>query len=212
MTTHDIIPVKTWRSKFEEAVIRSLPSNLDERVAEEWIGDQESLRAVIRQALKRGGQGLKADDTVYPLQVDYGLTIEEAVGRGFYDLVDSDITSENFPTEQIGEANVVLEFLQPNREMIETEEVVHQIGKMNYRSVRPRELFALGEVYPFIQINFPVVALCCPSWQDQNGRCFFPALTGRKSKRCLELYLGNFIWSSNYRFAVVSKSARHLNH
>jgi len=186
--------------EFAGAVLRSLPDDLDPTTAQGWIENQENLRKILREALMPDG---KPAGNTYPLSVDYGRTVEDGVKAGRYDWVNSDITSRNFPTQRKGTAEVAVVLINFNR-YVSTDEALRELDRMGYRPAELHELLALGEKYPEVQLNFPIVALGSV-WHGRLGCRFVPYLGRVGSKRTLSLGWVGDGWSEVCRFAAVRK-------
>ncbi len=148
------------------------------------------------------------DYSIYRLAVDYGQSVEEAVEAGRYDRVNSDITSKNFPTKKSGIAEVSIDLVCFNRDTITADEVLVELDKRGLRPAETHELLKIGEKFPDLQREFPIVALgsVWSVWQDS----FFlirscPYLDGDCWGRNLGLVWFDGEWSSNCRFAAVRK-------
>ena len=138
----------------------------------------------------------------YPLFVDYRISVEEALEFDPYGSVGSDITSENFPTEQTGTVDIVVELIHFDCR-ISIDEALDKFNSMGLRPVNLHGLLAFGGKYPGVQIEFPVVALGSV-WQDRDGNRVAPTLEWVGLERCLELHLiGEEDWHEVFRFAVV---------
>ena len=186
--------------EFAGAVLRSLPDDLDETVVRGWIDNQESLRRVIREALAPNG---KPAGSTYPLSVNYGMSVEDAVKLGRYNWANGDINDKNFPTKRTGKAEVVVELIHFDR-YISTDNALHELDRMGMRPIELHELLAFGEKYSDVQREFPIVALGSV-WQDRDGSRRVPCLGGNGSGRRLSLGWFEGDWGDVYWFAAVRK-------
>ena len=146
--------------------------------------------------------GKPAGDT-YPLSVNYGMSVEDAVALGRYDWANSDITSKSFSTKRTGKAELTIELVHFNR-AISTEDALRELDRMGMRSAELHKLLAFGEKYPDVQREFPIVALGSVR-QGRDGHRFVPCLDGNGSGRDLRLHWIEGDWSDFYRFAAVRK-------
>jgi hypothetical protein len=140
---------------------------------------------------------------IYHMTVDYSQSIEKAAKAGKYRWVNSDITSENFPTKRSGIVEVDIELVHFGRDM-STEEVLAELGKRGLRPAETHELLKLGEKFPDLQREFPIIALgsvCRDSYDDLS--C--PSLDSNRSVRVLYLYCLGGRWDGDYRFAALPK-------
>lgn len=161
---------------------------------------------------------MKKDVTIniYRLSVNYNRNIEEGVRAGKYDWANHDITSEHFSTERKGIVEVFVELIHFNRN-ISTDKALAELDKMGYRPAELQELLALGEKYPDLQREFPIIALGS-DWQNPFGGRQCACLVYHGSGRDLHLdrlvrdwervYSQGWIdkrWDVDCRFAAVRK-------
>lgn len=146
--------------------------------------------------------GFSAFNT-YRVTVNYDQSIEKAIKAGKYDWVNNDITSKSFPTKRSGEAEVDIELIHFNRDM-NTDEVLAELDKRGLRPAELHELLKLGEKYPDLQREFPLVALGS-IWQSSGGGRFCPCLGGGGSVRYLYLNWIANRWDGGCRFAALRK-------
>lgn len=140
----------------------------------------------------------------YPVVVDYTLSLEEAVKLGHYGSVDGNIYEKNFPNNRSGKPFISIELLSFNRK-ISVDDVSKEIDKMGYRPADLRELLALGERYPNIQTEFPIVALGSVSKHSLAEKCYVPGLSSCGRRTLVLYFLEGGHWEEIYRFAVVRK-------
>lgn len=197
--------------EFQAAVLRALPRDIDADVALDWAQNGEALARVLREALTPNGRevaGLSAEALVkagnaYPVVVNYGMSVEDAVKLGHYDWANGNITSKNFPTKRTGAAEIVVELIHFGRYIL-TKDVLKELDKMGYRPADLHELLAFGEKYPEVQREFPIAALGSV-WQNRSGDRSVSCLGRDDSRRGLRLHwLGN-VWLVICRFAAVRK-------
>lgn len=159
-------------------------------------------RDAIRIALKLGV--VMPDPT--PFMVNYGQSLEQMIGAGCYDWVNSDITAKRFPI--IGEGIVEFEarlFLF-NRG-ISSEKAVDEIK--NADSVNPwnpgkiEHILAFGAKCPEEQRKYPVVSL--GSVARVRGRRRVPYLYRDRARRDLNLRWWDGDWDDVCRFLAVRK-------
>ncbi len=142
---------------------------------------------------------------VYPITIDYGLSLVEMIKVGHYDWVNNSITAENFSIAGAGEGTVDLEVqLVHFKRYIESDEAIKKMDGMGLRSLTLPELLAFGAKFPEVQREFPIIALGTV-WQRHDGTRGVPALWGDDRRRYL--YLGWFDrrWDDGFRFAAVRK-------
>ena len=176
-------------AEFQAAIIKALPRDIDQDVALGWTKNGEALARVLREALAPNS-GLTTN--TYPIAVDY----EKNISTG-----GKDVNSENFPTNQKGVANIIVELIHFNYE-ISTENVLKEFSKMSYRPAEFHELIALDKKYPRIGCRFPVVAL--GSIWDRKRYCdLVPCLN--KAGVGLDIIYPHKNWEVIYCFAAVRK-------
>jgi hypothetical protein len=107
----------------------------------------------------------------YPLQVDYGKSIEDSVRAGRYDWVNRDVTSANFPSDEAGHGMISV-VLVPFSPQASLEYVLHLQAEAGQRPATLKELLAFGETYPEVQKKLPIIAL--GSSADLMQTIFYP--------------------------------------
>ena len=139
----------------------------------------------------------------YRVTVNYDLPVETAVTNGKYNRFDKDITSEHFPTKCSGITSLDIEIIPFNR-VITSADAIAELDTMGLRPAELHELLALGEQYPDLQREFPVVALGSV-WCDLYGFRLVAVLFGGGGLRSLGLYWFEVGWGAGCRFAAVRK-------
>lgn len=168
--------------------------------AQRLIENQGELKNLLQRAFSEDG---KAPSSLYPITVDYGIKVEQAIKLGKYDWMNDNITQKNFPTERKGKAEVVVELIHFNR-YFSSEEALKELDRMGYRPAELMELLAFGEKYSEVQREFPIVALASV-WQNPGGHRSVPCLDGHGSGRGLDLNWLEDDWDGHWRFAAVRK-------
>lgn len=153
---------------------------------------------MVRQ-LTKGGTAME-----YRFTVNYDLAVEDALKIGQYKWIDSNITSERFPTKREGVAEVAIELVHLDQ-LIAPGRAREELIMMNYYLVELRELIAFSAKYPNVQREFPIVALrsgCIGAYNDS----YFPLLSAHKGIFVLKrgLYLCHTI-CKNYRLAAIRR-------
>lgn len=167
-----------------------------------------ALHALISPALTPAGLSAEASveaENTYPLIVDYGRSVEDAVKLGRYGWASGDINTCNFPTkrkEREKTPDVAMELVHFNR-VVSTDEALRELDRMGYRPAKLRELLAFGEKYPEVQREFPVVALGSSVWLNRFDERYFPCLDRIGSRRHLDLHRLEDNWLGLCRFAAV---------
>lgn len=154
----------------------------------------------------RGNLIVKAKGVIHQtvkVLVDYGRSVSDGITAGKYDWVEDSITEKNIPTTQSDKAELEIQLLYFGKYM-NTELVFVEMEKQNLRPATLQELLAIGEKYPEIQREFPVVALGS-FWVDPDGHERVPCFYGRGRERELHLVWDKCDWGGRCRFAAVSK-------
>ena len=155
-------------------------------------------------AEKDSGSGA-SPETTYLVTVRKDRTLVQMIEAGKYDWVNSDITSERFPDiGPDGEYELVL--VHFNR-VVSTEEALAEIRRRGLDPATLVQLLALGENFPDVQRQFPVIALgsCCVL--SGGYRCS-PCLSVSGHRRRLNLdWLGDG-WHGDCRFLAFRKVAK----
>jgi len=140
---------------------------------------------------------------IFPVTVNYDLTVEEMIEAGKYDWKNPDITSDNFPVTRRGTSEVEIHLVHFDR-VIETEEVLRELDKMGLRPAELPELLALGAGSPDLQRQFPIIALGSV-FRRSHGHRHAPVLWGGSGRRYLGLHWLGDRWNAYDRFAAVRK-------
>ncbi len=164
-----------------------------------------SALAFLASQLSVGVSFSASKQKVFPIKVNYDLSVESLVINGKYDWKNDAITGKNFPTTRKGEADLVLELVHFNK-VLTSEEVLKELDKKGLRPAELHELLTFGEKYPDIQRQFPVIALgsLLRGWGGDRG---VPYLYRFGGERGLDLYYFDNRWIEFCRFAAVRKSA-----
>lgn len=160
-------------------------------------------RDMVRQALGLNPIGIRATITSYPMSINYDRSVEDGIKAGNYDWKNDDITSEHFPSQETGTKEATVELFHYGKDM-DTDEILTDLDKQGYREATLKELLALGEKYPNLQREFPIIALGS-IWQLRDGYRYCSYLFRRSSKRYLHLNWIGDRWYAHCRFAAVRK-------
>lgn len=152
---------------------------------------------------KEDNQGKKNEIN---LIVDYSRTVQEMINAGNYGWTNSDITEKHFPlpTEINGKQVSVSTKLFHFYLSISSKDAIAEMDKAGYRPATLTELLALGEAYPELQKEFPIVALGSV-WRDGGGDRRVPVLRFSDYRRKLFLNWFDGDWPDDYRFLGVRK-------
>lgn len=160
-------------------------------------------RDIFRESIGLKPLGVYATITGYTIPINYDRSVEEGIKAGKYDWKNSDITSEHFPSQEIGTIEGPVELFHFSKDM-ETDGVLAELDKKGYRAATLKELLALGEKCPDLQREFSIIALGSV-WRNPYGGRHCACLDRGGSGRRLNLgWIGNR-WSDLCRFAAVRK-------
>jgi hypothetical protein len=140
---------------------------------------------------------------VYPVEVNYDLSLRDAIEAGDYQGVNAFITVENFPSSKSGVSKEDI-FLMRFDGRMTSEEVVNALSKKGMRPAELREFLAFGATYPEMQRKFSVIGLGSV-WRDKKGYRNVPCLYTASEARYLDLHWWDDAWYSYSRFAVLRK-------
>lgn len=141
--------------------------------------------------------------TILQVTVNRDRTIADGVAAGKYNWSNVDITDANFPRCGAGTESSEIVLVHFEKSM-STDNVLKELEECDLRPADIQELLAVGEQYPDMQREFPIIALGSV-WQLQDGHQFVPFLFGVGSDRRLDLRWIVSDWVDNCRFAAVRK-------
>lgn len=121
------------------------------------------------------------------LRIDYDRALRESVRAGRYDYVDPYVTPANFPAKEHGSREVRLALAELG-EVMTTAEVFERHRALGLRRATIVELLALGEAFPNLQREFPIIAFGSSCVDGPEGSASVPALRSKPDGR-RELYL-----------------------
>lgn len=142
-------------------------------------------------------------NVAYTVTVNYDRTVEEMLEAGQYDWSNDNITADNFPLPngKAGAEIIEVELIHFDR-YISSEDAIAEMAKRGLRPATLAELLALGEQYPDLQREFPIVALGTV-WRGRGGGRYVPYLYGGGQYRSLDLHWFEDDWDDDCRFAAV---------
>ncbi len=149
------------------------------------------------------------DKNIYVVTVNYDRSVEDGVKAGKYYWTDKRITSDRFPSNEVGNKEVSIELVHFGKNM-KTDEVLSELDRAGLRPATLKELLALGEKVPDLQRESPISALGSVCQDPRGGRgCVRLGCTrfgwDNDSKRYSELDWLDSRWGDGYRFAAVRK-------
>ncbi len=139
---------------------------------------------------------------VYPITVDYSMTLKQMIEAGRYDWVNSDITSKIFPVKGKGIVNLDTQLVHFRRDM-SSEPGIAEMDKMGLRPATHAELLAFGAKYPEFQRQFPIVALGSSDEVLGDRSVLYLCSGGRGRSLNLSWFGGD--WGGSFRFLAVRK-------
>ena len=139
----------------------------------------------------------------YSVNVNYDLSVEEAISAGNYQAVNADINAKNFPSTRSGQAELEIVLVRFENRM-KSEEVLEELAKEGLRPVDLPEFLAFGAKYPEVQRKFCIAGLGS-AWKDRKGYRNVPCLYEASEGRYLDLHWWDDAWYSYSRFAATRK-------
>jgi hypothetical protein len=140
---------------------------------------------------------------IFPVIVDYSISLAQLVEAGAYDYVDGEITDEHFPVRGRGIFELDIELVHYRKDM-ESDDVIRDQNRRGLLTATLPELLAFGTTYPTKQLEFPIVALGSV-WKYRFDYHYVAQLCGFRSERKLALSLWRVGWGSSCRFAAIRK-------
>jgi hypothetical protein len=140
---------------------------------------------------------------IFPVTVNYDLSVEEAIQAGDYQAVHTEITGKNFPSARSGHADLDIVLVRFDRRMA-SEDVVRKLDEEGLRAAELPEFLAFGATYPNVQRKFSVAGLGSV-WRDRKGYRNVPCLYEASEGRYLDLHWWDDGWYSYTRFAATHK-------
>ena len=146
----------------------------------------------------------RSENQMYPVIVNYDLSLRGMIRAGGYKWVNSSITAKNFPVEGDGQIYVTIELVHFDHS-ITSDKVLSELDKRGLRAATLSELLAFGATYPDVQREFPVFALGSMG-QDRGGYCYVQHLwSDSDGRRLHSRWLGDGWLANNCRFAAGRK-------
>ena len=188
--------------------VSSILQSLLEKVKKRGYSEDEILRVAAAQ-----GDGLlekfadvmaeaaRKPHDLFPVTVNYDLSVEAAIEAGNFQAVHADISSKNFPSQRSGQANLELVLVRFEHRM-RSEDVILELEKEGLRAAALPEFLAFGAKYPDIQRKFSIAGLGSV-WPDRKGYRNVPCLYEASEGRYLDLHWWDDGWYSYTRFAAI---------
>jgi hypothetical protein len=196
----------TEMAKDMYAILQSLL----ERVKKRGYSDDDILRVATAQGdslldkfADVMAEAARKPRDVFPVAVNYDLSVEEAIQGGDYQAVHADITGKNFPSTRRGQTELEIVLVRFDRRMA-SEDVVRELDEEGLRPAELPEFLAFGAKYPDVQRKFSVAGLGSV-WRDRKGYRSVPCLYEASEGRYLDLHWWDDGWYSYTRFAATRK-------
>jgi hypothetical protein len=183
--------------------------SLLERVKKRGCSDDEILRlaaqgdSLLDKFADVMAEAARKPHDLYPVRVNYELSVEEAIEAGKYQAVNADIMGKNFPSTKKGQADIEIVLIRFEHRM-KSEDVLDELHKEGLRAADLPEFLAFGAEHPDVQRKFSVVGLGSV-WQDRKGYRNVPCLYTASEGRYLDLHWWDDGWYSYSRFAAIRK-------
>jgi hypothetical protein len=176
------------RGHSEDDILRAVDAQGD--------GLLEKVADVMTEAARKPGE-------VFPVEVNYDLSVEDAILAGDYQAVNASINGKNFPSTRRGQAKMEIFLIRFELRMT-SENVLGELDKQGLRPAELPEFLAFGAQYPEVQRRFSVVGLGSV-WRDRKGYRNVPCLFTASEGRYLDLHWWDDGWYSYSRFAAIRK-------
>lgn len=143
-----------------------------------------------------------AESTViFPLTVDYALSVDQSVVEGRYtSFVNDKITSANFPVEGNEVKDILVELVHFER-FISSPDALKEFSKRGLRPATMIEMLAFAAKNPNIQRKCVIVAL--GAVLDHSLGHHVGYLGGFASQRYVDLGRLDSVWRPSFRFLSV---------
>jgi len=160
------------------------------------------MRSQRGQVVAASSRGTRTKEFSLVVQYRGTETIQHLLRAGNYDWQNADVSDANFP--QRGSRDVSIKMRLANfKRVMGTEEVLLEFQKLGLRPARPPELLALGAAYPWLQHQYPIIALG-QKWPLPNKDEMVVCLAWHSMLRRVHLLCQyRRDWPAHCRFAAV---------
>jgi len=137
----------------------------------------------------------------FPIEVNYHLSLKDAIEQGKYNDVNPDILS-NFtkPSDGIFSRELILVYFHSS---ISSEGIVRELAKMGLEPARIEHALAFGKKFPTVQKRFPIMFLGSQYTDIRNRRAAI-CLSGHSMARELCLRYSDTDWGGgSHHFAAI---------
>jgi|AntRauTorckE6833_2_1112554.scaffolds.fasta_scaffold01033_6 hypothetical protein len=150
----------------------------------------------------------EADEEI-TLAVDYRRNVKIMIKAGDYAKVDNELiyAYKRFYSPSVTRKKIetVIKLFHFSEEML-SDDVIKEIDKAGYIPGTLHDLLTLGEVYPYLQRQFPIIALGSVKRSQANVRQV-PGLSITSRERLLEVAYDGHEWKKDCRFIALPKNA-----
>ncbi len=191
-----------WIGSLAQGIVKGLRGKgISDEEIRKLVSDE--VETPIGKIVEVLAETLRKATNVLSVLVDYGRSVADLVAAGNYDWKNSDVNDKNFPVSRRGTDTVDVTLVHFNR-TISTENALTELDRMGLKPADLHTLLSLGEKYPELQREYPIVALGSV-WQDRLGNRYVPYLFRNVSERGLHLVWVGHDWVEVCRFAAVRK-------
>jgi hypothetical protein len=150
-----------------------------------------------------GSNAASGNIAMYEVEVNYDLTVDEAVEAGRYSWSYDRIPTENLTNTRSGKATVEVGLVHFGR-IMSNDDILAELDAQGWRPAELHELLALGATHMELQIEFPIVALGS-IWLEFDEFRTVASLFSRGPERALGPASPDRSFSEICRFAAVRK-------
>lgn len=160
------------------------------------------IQRIAEKVWNRGVPDEVIHSNLYPVTVNYGLSLAEMITAGKYDEVDDKITQNCFPVEGEGAVDIKIQLVHFGRRT-ESNEAIHKLNAGGLRPATLPELLAFGAKFPE-SCESPIAAIGSV-WRRGRDHRSVPYLWDDGYGLSLHLHDFEVGWYGSYRFAAVRK-------
>jgi len=149
------------------------------------------------------------DGRIFPVSIDYSMSVHDMIKAGKYDEAHSDWSS--FSVSGNGKMEAKLRLIPyPDEHLDDVQAVCNHINRLGLEPARVEHLLAFGARYPNKQRDFPIFApgsIQPPSYADNVSAVGVPYLFTRHVKRIVGVFTYRLDdkWHTRWRFLAVCK-------
>lgn len=162
---------------------------------------------MIKSANEQSNQSLQASFPSFTVTVNYDKSVDNLVADGKYDRSDADITSDNFPSSEKGQATITI-YLVRFDHYANRNEAINELDCLGFRPATLKELLSLVIQFPPDILKKYMIVILGSTWRNSMGYFCYPMLIYYPDEDVRRLYLDCSViggWYSHYRYAAVLK-------